>query len=199
MKFFDKDFNFLRSLFDKIYSCSYNELRLITMMKVNVSEIVDLIGQKVTFEFKVNPEDIGPINKDCKIEGPIIVKGTAVNTGLCFCVAGQITCKLFCTCDRCLDDFVSSPIYTFEEEFTQDEGFARTKEINYFNGDIIDIGDLVRDIIISAQPIRYLCSEDCKGLCPVCGANLNKTECDCNRVSVDPRLAILQDLFKKDK
>ena len=53
--------------------------------------------------------------------------------------------------------------------------------MNCFDGDIIDIGDLVRDIIISAQPTKHLCKEDCKGLCSVCGANLNKTDCGCNR------------------
>lgn len=169
------------------------------MMKVNVSEIIDLIGQEVAFEFKANPEDIGPIAKDCKVQGPIIVKGTAINTGVDFCVEGKINCTLSCICDRCLSDFTTSNQYEFEEEFSQDEDFAKAKEINFFNGDIIDIGDLVRDIVISAQPIRYLCSEDCKGLCPVCGANLNKTECNCNRESVDPRLAILQDLLKRDK
>ena len=107
-----------------------------------------------------------------------------------------------------LDEYEKRPLpsipqvegnYPFAEEFTRDENLAKTEDMNCFDGDIIDIGDLVRDIIISAQPTKHLCSEDCKGLCSVCGANLNKTECGCNRESIDPRLAALQELLQKNR
>ncbi len=168
------------------------------MMKINVSEIAEIIGRDMAFSFDAKPEDIGPLLDDCTLKGPIMVKGTAVNTGTCFRLEGEISCTMACICDRCLDDFLTTGNYSFTEEFTRDEEIATTENINYFSGDIIDIGDLVRDIIISSQPTKYLCKEDCKGLCSVCGTNLNKTECGCNRVSVDPRLAALQELLKKN-
>lgn len=169
------------------------------MMKINVSEIAEQIGHEKAFSFDAKPEDIGPLLDDCKMVGPIMVKGTATNTGTCFRIEGIINCTIAAICDRCLDNFQSKCDYSFAEEFTRDEEFAKTKEINCFDGDIIDIGDLVRDIIISAQPTKHLCSDECKGLCTVCGANLNKTECGCNRISVDPRLAALQDLLKQNR
>ena len=167
------------------------------MMKINISEIAEKIGQEIDFEFVEKAESIGAVLQDCKLSGPIMVKGIATNTGTCFRLQGEVNCSLICVCDRCLDDFTTTGNYSFVEEYTKDEALSKTENMNYFNGDIIDIGDLVRDIIILSQPVKYLCSEDCKGLCKVCGANLNKTECGCNRESIDPRLAALQNLLKK--
>ena len=77
-KFFSIEVKFflkiLLGLFDKIYSYGYNELRLIAMMKINVSEIAEQIGHEKAFSFDAKPEDIGPLLDDCKLEGPIMVK-----------------------------------------------------------------------------------------------------------------------------
>lgn len=169
------------------------------MMKINVSEIADKIGYEMVFSFETEPENIGQLIDDCELKGPIMVKGTAVNTGTCFRLEGDIACTLVCVCDRCLEKYQFDGNYEFAEEFTRDKNLAKIEDMNCFDGDIIDIGDLVRDIVISAQPTKHLCKEDCKGLCSVCGANLNKTECGCNRESIDPRLAALQELLKKNK
>ncbi len=167
------------------------------MMKINVSDLAEKIGQEIGFSFTVSSEDIEFNFDEWKLNGPIMIKGTAINTGTCFRLQGEINCSLKCICDRCLDDFITTGNYSFTEEYTKDELLAKTENMNYFSGDIINIGDLVRDTIILAQPVKYLCRPNCKGLCSVCGANLNKTECGCNRESIDPRLAALQDLLKK--
>ena len=58
-----------------------------------------------------------------------------------------------------------------------------------------DAGELVREDIILSLPYRFLCREDCKGLCPVCGKNLNTGSCGCRSGKVDPRLEILKKLI----
>ena len=166
------------------------------MMKINVSEIAEITGRKLPFAFTAKPDDIGPLLDGCTLKGPIIVKGTAVNTGSCFRLEGEIRCTVACICDRCLADYLTAGNYSFAEEFTRDENMTKQHDMEYFAGDTIDIGDLVRDIIISSQPVQHLCKKDCKGLCSVCGADLNKTQCGCNRTSIDPRLAGLQNLLK---
>jgi uncharacterized protein len=60
------------------------------------------------------------------------------------------------------------------------------------DGDAIDLRFPIQEEIISALPFRLLCREDCKGLCPECGANLNETTCDCHSSTIDPRLAVLK-------
>lgn len=169
------------------------------MMKINVSEIAERIGHEMTFSFEAEPEDRGLLMDGCELRGPIMVKGTAVNTGTCFRVEGNIACFVDCVCDRCLERYQVEGNYPFTEEFTRDRNLAETEDMNCFDGDIIDIGDLVRDIIISVQPTKHLCNDDCKGLCSVCGANLNKTQCGCSRESIDPRFAVLQEVLQKNR
>ena len=60
------------------------------------------------------------------------------------------------------------------------------------------LDDLVRDTLLVAEPLRELCKSDCKGLCPVCGQNLNEGQCDCDTFVPDPRLAALESLLKND-
>ena len=72
-----------------------------------------------------------------------------------------------------------------------------SEDANVFEGDTIDITGMVRDTLLAAQPLSNICKPDCKGLCPVCGANLNHGDCGCERFVPDPRLAALQQ-WKKD-
>jgi uncharacterized protein len=70
-------------------------------------------------------------------------------------------------------------------------------ELAYFLGDEIDIADLVRESLLLAQPLKKLCKEECKGLCPKCGINLNVSTCSCNKEIMDPRLMVLQQFLNK--
>lgn len=66
----------------------------------------------------------------------------------------------------------------------------------FYEGDVIDLEEILREQIILALPMYPRCKEECRGLCPVCGADLNKETCDCQREDVDPRLAVLKTLTK---
>ena len=63
----------------------------------------------------------------------------------------------------------------------------------------LDLDILIFDEVVPKLPSRVLCKEDCKGLCPVCGTNLNEKECGCDRTVADPRMAAIQDIFKNFK
>ena len=63
--------------------------------------------------------------------------------------------------------------------------------------DAFDLGDLARTAFILDMDTKTLCSEDCKGLCPRCGADLNQGPCSCKKKDVDPRLAVLAKLLEK--
>src|SRR5215213_1252628 len=68
--------------------------------------------------------------------------------------------------------------------------------LSAYEGDAVDLDELVREQILLALPSRHLCREDCKGLCQRCGANLNNGPCSCEQGEVDPRWAALADLKK---
>lgn len=59
----------------------------------------------------------------------------------------------------------------------------------------LGLNELFRADILLALPTKYLCKEDCKGLCPVCGMNLNNSSCQCNKRQIDPRLEVLKQLI----
>ena len=63
-------------------------------------------------------------------------------------------------------------------------------------GDVIDLDEILREQIILALPMYPRCSPECRGLCPVCGIDLNQETCDCQRDEIDPRLAVLKTFTK---
>jgi uncharacterized protein len=72
-------------------------------------------------------------------------------------------------------------------------------EIGYYQGNGLLLEDVLKEQVVLAMPLRALCREDCKGLCPHCGVNRNTTECDCDESRVDPRWSALADLKERLK
>lgn len=145
-------------------------------------------GSKVPFKFSAATENL--FGEDLSTEGfigDVNISGEVEEVGKNFVVRGQIDCTKTFTCDRCLTQAMENQVHEFEEEFDQSQVVE----------DLIDITELLRDTLLAGQPMKNLCKADCKGLCPVCGANLNDGECDCDKFIVDSRLATLKDLKLK--
>lgn len=100
------------------------------------------------------------------------------------------------TCDRCLVPFELPVSHTANHTVVRalngedDETFLVTQD------GFVELDELATNDILPELPTRFLCSEDCRGLCPVCGANRNQTDCGCSTAAPDPRLAALRDLLK---
>lgn len=122
-------------------------------------------------------------------------------------VGGGVEVDLTPPCDRCLEPFdrhlsvpvevTLSPADEVATEGEEDEEVELTEDdlnFSFYEGDEIDLGDLIRQFLLLEVPIRHLCAEDCKGLCPHCGENLNHKKCDCRPARGDPRLAVLKNL-----
>ncbi len=142
-------------------------------------------GTKAPFEFSASAEKL--FDEDFSSDGfigDVKIFGDVEDVGKCYVVRGRIMCRKSFICDRCLTEAVGEQIHDFAEEFDKSAAVD----------DWLDVTELLRDELLAGQPIKNLCKSDCKGLCPVCGANLNDGECGCNRVTLDPRLAALQQL-----
>lgn len=111
----------------------------------------------------------------------------------------EITVKWFCA--RCLDPFIQ----TMNAEFTTtlkpkpDLPLAHELELTpedleteFYEGEEIDLTNLLQDQVLLTLPPKAICKEDCRGLCPKCGRNLNKEACQCLEQDIDPRLAALK-------
>ena len=164
------------------------------MMKICVAGVAKGHDQEFSFETEVGeldiPEDV------CEFDGKISVEGTVCTTGESYRAQGTIRCKKIFLCDRCLKPSAVEQIHEFSEDYCTVAERAERESVNYTDGSTIDITELVRDTLMAAQPLSNLCKPDCRGLCPVCGTDLNEGTCDCDASTVDPRLAVLQQ-FKK--
>ena len=124
----------------------------------------------------------------------IIVDGRITLDDEIIILKANIKTSLNLTCSRCLETFIYPIDIDIEERFTNNDQKA-DDEIVFVKSDTLDITEIVENAIISSLPIKRLCSDSCKGLCQVCGANLNKETCSCQNEDVDIRLAGLQALL----
>lgn len=174
----------------------------ISMMKINVANLADRPGEEIPFEFTTTAGEIDAIADTYSFEGDILVRGVYVHTGRCYRFTGQISCTKSFVCDRCLEPSALQQVHDFNEEFQHGSepvsGGEKAKIVNYFDGDVIDLSPVVRDVLLSDQPLNNICNADCRGLCLKCGANLNHGDCGCDRTVIDPRLAALQQLLKQN-
>lgn len=166
------------------------------MMKVDIAEARKNVGSEQLFSFEKEPGELSVSSPDYSFEGLVTVQGNLVYTGVCYRVSGKVCAIKHFSCDRCLADCRSQQEHEFLEDFRQ--GVDPSGEAETFEGDSIDIEPLVRDTLFSSQSLSNLCKPDCRGLCPVCGHDLNKGDCGCDRFVADPRLAGLEQLLKKD-
>ncbi|MEM4409879.1 MAG: DUF177 domain-containing protein, partial [Candidatus Caldarchaeum sp.] len=115
-------------------------------------------------------------------------------------VVGTIAFNLHTICARCLVDvdIAISPkvhlILTPKVQFKEDLDYDSEIDYGSYEGDEIEIDDYLREVVALGLPMKVLCREDCKGLCPLCGANLNLGECSCPDKGTYSRFEVLKGL-----
>jgi uncharacterized protein len=150
-------------------------------------------------------EDIAGIATDLDIVKPLVGKVRFMRTGTGILVTGHAGTEVRVPCRRCLV-LTSVPVrLDLEEEFYpsidiitgatlplgDDEDSATRTDAHH----ILDLTEVVRQGLLLALPMSAVCSPDCQGLCPNCGANLNEGPCGCQHEVEDPRLAVLRGLL----
>lgn len=150
-------------------------------------------------------------DEDYRVVAPVALAFTIHKDHDRFRLVGTITTTLELRCSRCLEPFALPVNAAFDLRYLP-EGVAAPAEetedrelgeadasATIYEGDAIDLGDLMREQFYLALPMKPLCREDCKGLCPHCGTNLNTDTCQCQTQWEDPRLAGLKALITDRK
>jgi uncharacterized protein len=143
----------------------------------------------------------GPV-RDYRVDGPIAVTLSYYRAGTDVFLEGRLQANTVATCARCAEDFSGANHREFRLVMAAksvgietDPGLrADDLEFSMYEGDEIDLAPLVREQLLLALPTRPLCHDDCRGLCPQCGIDLNRGECRCETARPDPRLAVLRSL-----
>ena len=99
------------------------------------------------------------------------------------------------SCDRCTKTVEVKENYEFNHILVNNNECDEDDEYISLNDFKLDLDNLIKEDILLKIPAKILCSEDCKGLCPKCGKDLNEGPCDCPNDNIDPRLEALRDLL----
>ncbi|WP_374016665.1 DUF177 domain-containing protein [Paenibacillus thiaminolyticus] len=160
-------------------------------------------GRETRIQSAFSANDVVRDRKDISIPDPVTVDltGRAEGEGQVG-VHGQLTARLELVCSRCLTSFTETYVIPFDEQFKLTDSTDLSPEeeeddVTVVTEDLIDLQPYVEVALLLALPFAPLCSESCKGLCPTCGTNRNEQPCGCSNERIDPRLAGLQDFFKK--
>jgi uncharacterized protein len=170
-------------------------------MKIEIKEILKQIGskKKVTSRESMDLKEIGQ-------KPPVDVELEITNAQSRIIVKGRLATSVELSCSRCAEKYLENIDMTIHEEFLP-EGSPELEpkpdlslndlSVFVYKDESLDLGEIIRQNIISALPLKPLCSGDCKGLCGICGENLDKNKCNCSTESIDPRLKTLLK-FKKE-
>ena len=166
-------------------------------MLLGLSQIIDRPGASVPFSVSVDLSDLC-YGVSYPVSEPVLAEGNVRNTAGVLVMQGSIATTIHGICDRCASEFhrkVAFPIDVvlvtkLESEENEDEW------VFPLEGDSADLDDIVRTVFVLNLDSKLLCKEDCKGLCPRCGKNLNDGPCNC-RKELDPRFAALKQLLEK--
>lgn len=114
-----------------------------------------------------------------------------------------INVTLAIPCDRCLEEVEYPLSIKVNKEINMNESdqdrMESLDEITYIQDTNLDVEILVYNEILVHLPMKVLCSENCKGICNRCGANLNSQTCNCDTIELDPRMSKIRDVFNNFK
>lgn len=128
---------------------------------------------------------------------PVSVTGQVRNEAGVLILTALLETTLHCVCDRCAGEYLQ-PFRKEVEAILAQELMDEKNENDWtflLQGDAADLDDILTTAFVLNMESKFLCSEDCQGLCSACGKNLNDGPCDC-RPEPDPRLAVLAQLLK---
>ena len=164
-------------------------------MVIDVRPILHTPGKRLEFRFDLDLSDL-EFDGRRPVSRPVAVAGEVRNTADLLELELTARTTLDAVCDRCGKEFLLEKEVEYRCMLAEELQNGESDEIVLLEDGRADAGDLARTAFILGMDSKTLCSEDCKGLCPRCGADLNLGPCSCGR-EPDPRLAALASLLDK--
>jgi uncharacterized protein len=181
-----------------------------------ILHVEQLKDKEFHHEFEESPQVFPIINEmekkqECEFLKPLKIRLKAFRVRELYEVQGTLRTSIRLPCSRCLKDFDTPMASDFEltytkempglmDVFDEEEIEVRVEEIGmiYFKGEEINLQQGIQEQVVMAFPLQPLCDENCKGLCPNCGSDLNQGDCGCKREPGSNKFAVLKNL-KLDK
>jgi uncharacterized protein len=166
-------------------------------------ELENLEGSKGDFAHVYQPDELNPVDERVSLTAPAAVNGKVRLSGNQVFVSGHVETRAQVECDRCLKAIELPVSADFKLEYISGSDYESTEaaelseddlSVSVFDGEALDVDEIVKEQILLAVPTRMLCREDCKGICPECGTDRNTGKCNCVTNDIDPRWAALKKL-----
>jgi uncharacterized protein len=167
------------------------------MMRLNLHEIIDIPGGSVPFQCELDVDRLDFPSVKLFAATPH-AEGEVRNTAGVLTLRGTLTADMVCICDRCGREFDCAKTLKLEVPLAAELQNEENPDIFPLDGDWLDLSDVLETCFILDMETKFLCREDCAGLCDRCGANLNLGPCSCG-AKLDPRLAVLGQLLDNTK
>ncbi len=165
-------------------------------MSIDLRELIRNPGRTLSFRRELSADRLDFPQVLSYEEGPV-GEGVITNDAGALTVRGSVHAAMRCVCDRCAKEFGLAVDFPLEVPLAAAPEDEENPDYFLLDGDELDIDDLLETGFILSMDPQILCREDCRGLCPRCGADLNDGPCGC-RAETDPRLAVLEQLLEKE-
>jgi uncharacterized protein len=166
----------------------------VSVLRINISKLSEGTHHH---SLRATPEEVG---LDSRFTKELEIEATLHKTSRQFYMRVEVKAGGTFTCDRCLEEFqqdISSGYgVMFVSEQDSVEGDGEEVQVISPESTHVDLADDVRQFVILGLPQKMLCREDCAGLCPSCGSNLNMGKCGCKNDGADSPWSELQKILK---
>lgn len=170
-------------------------------MLVNLSDVLASEGMQtaMTVPFEATHFENGRNRFEIISRSPVSLVFSNAEKGKAR-IRGKADFSFRAYCDRCLSEVPVAMALEFERVVTssgtEDE---EADDLEFMDGCYLDTEVFMHNEILVNWPVKILCRDDCRGLCPKCGRNLNMGDCGCDTFVPDPRMAVIQDIFNANK
>ncbi|MGL5714509.1 MAG: YceD family protein [Paraclostridium sp.] len=175
-------------------------------MKISLDKLIRKETDNLDLNFCEKIDSINYCDKIYKLTSPLNLNGRLRKTNKGLFLDCNVEFSIIDNCARCLDEVevkLNYPIEGFLVKEEMDEDELVEFDAYVYEGDEVDLINIVEQALDFNLPQSVLCNEECKGLCHICGTNLNEKICSCNETAndeevIDPRFAKLKYMFKND-
>lgn len=148
-------------------------------MKLQLRQLFDIVGENKEFDYSIPIEELSSY-KTFSFKTPVSINGFVKNRAGIVTTTFTVSFTLNHVCDRCLSEFEREYTYTYEHTLVQSSS-SDDNEAIVCEDNTLDLNELAISDLLLQLPSKILCKEDCKGLCFICGQNLNEATCECSK------------------
>jgi len=178
-------------------------------MALPVLHLIEIPQEGLSLSCDVQVDELALVPEDVRIFGGLAMSLNAIKAGTTVHVTGTLSGTARRQCVRCLKEYDDALWIPVVGEYLSDtdvkskpagrdsaerSGDDMDDEVYVYMGEEIELGEMLREHMILSAPMQPLCHEECRGLCPVCGQDLNVRRCDCREEQIQSPFAVLKKL-----